>query len=221
MFGKSLTMIDRRRDVFLSNRIKKYFIDPFAEQAKKKGLRSRAWFKLQEIDRLDHLLRIGMTVIDLGSSPGGWSSYAVKKIGNTGKLIACDKLPMEKIPNVNFLLGDCLDSKILDMFYLCIGHRKVQVVLSDMSPNTTGISVIDVNKSINLGNVALKICHYFLMTGGTFLVKIFQGIGFEKYLYNIKSEFNIVKIRKPNSSRMNSREVYIVAKELKKIIINV
>lgn len=201
----------------MSNQIRKYFIDRYTRKAKEQGLRSRSWFKLQEIDNLDKLLHIGMTVIDLGSTPGGWSSYAIKKIGKTGKVIACDKLPMKKIPGVYFYQEDCINPNILDKFYSWVGYRSVHIVLSDMASNTTGISIIDVSRSIFLGNIALNICYDFLKPGGTFLVKIFQGISFEKYLYSIRSAFNIVKIRKPDSSRMNSREVYIVAKEFKNI----
>lgn len=210
-------MTSQNRVIHLSYQSKKKFMDLYAKQAQKQGLRSRSWFKLQEIDHLDKLFLIGMKVIDLGSTPGGWSSYAIQKIGNTGKLIACDKLPMKKISGVNFLKGDCSDPKILKMLHTEIGYQKAQVILSDMSPNTTGIAVIDVNKSIHLGNSALNICYHFLAPGGTFLVKIFQGIGFEKYLYNIKSIFSIVKIRKPDASKVNSREIYIVAKNLKSI----
>lgn len=202
----------------MTNKTKKYFIDDqYIKKAKKQGLRSRAWFKLQEIDRIDRLFQNGMTVIDLGSAPGSWSSYVIKKIGHTGTVIACDKLPMKKLDGVNFLQGDCSDPEVLKILYSWIKYQKAQVILSDMSPNTTGISVIDVAKSIYLGKIALTVCQNVLISGGTLLVKIFQGIDFEKFLFNIRSSFNLVKIRKPDSSRICSREVYIVAKEFKNI----
>lgn len=129
--------------VRLLNRNRKVFIDDqYTIQAKKRGLRARSWFKLQEIDRLDKLLYVGMSVIDLGSSPGGWSSYIVQKIGSTGSIIACDKLPMKKIPGVNFLQGDCSDPDMVNQLCLQIRYKKVQIVVSDMAPNTTGISII-------------------------------------------------------------------------------
>lgn len=158
-----------------------------------------------------------MVVIDLGASPGGWSTYTLNKIGTTGKIFACDKLPMKKIVGVNFIQGDCSDPNFLNILFSWIRCKKVQVILSDMSPNITGISVIDVNRSIYLGNIALAACRYFLSPGGDFLVKIFQGIGFEEYLYSVRSAFSIVKIRKPNASRIHSKEVYIVAKKLKNV----
>lgn len=199
----------------MSNQANKYFIDQYTKTAKRRGLRSRSWFKLQEIDCRDKLFRVGMTVVDLGSAPGGWSSYVKQKIGKTGSVIACDRLPMKKIYGVNFLQGDCTNPEILKKLYSYIGFQKIPVVLSDMSPSTTGISIIDVNQSMYLGYIALEVCHHILLPEGTFLVKIFQGIGFEKYLYQIKSVFNIVRLRKPQSSRVHSREIYIVAKNLK------
>lgn len=199
----------------LSDRSKKFFIDQYTKQANQQSLRSRSWFKLKEIDQLDKLFCLGMVVIDLGSSPGGWSSYAMKKIGNSGRIVACDKFPMKEIPRVSFLKEDCANPDFFKTLNFWMKNQKAHVILSDMSPSTTGFSIIDVSKSIYLGNIALSVCHYFLRSEGTFLVKVFQGIGFEKYLTSIKSVFNIVKIRKPISSRNNSREVYIVGKKLK------
>lgn len=193
----------------------KCFKDRYFKQAQQQKLRSRSWFKLRSIDRTDMLFCKGMTVIDLGSAPGGWSSYVKCQIGDTGSVIACDILPMKKIFGVRFLQKDCSDSNFIKVLLYLIKYKKVQIVLSDMSPNTTGISVIDVNKSMYLGMVALNICRHILISEGTFLVKIFQGKGFENYMYNIRSLFKIVKIRKPEASRSSSREVYIVAKKLK------
>lgn len=210
-------MIFRKRIAHYAIWNKKSCIDRYAELARKTGLRSRAWFKLKEIDRIDQLFKIGMSVIDLGSAPGGWSVYVSNKIGKTGKIVACDRFPMKKIDGVKFLQVDCFDPRLLNMLSLLFEYKTVQIVLSDMSPSTTGISLIDVNKSILLADAALEICNQFLSPGGTFLVKIFHGANFEKYLYSIKSIFNTVRIRKPSASRMNSREVYIVAKELKTI----
>lgn len=194
----------------------KYFKDWYFQKAQQQKLRSRSWFKLQSIDRTDVLFCNGMTVIDLGSTPGGWSAYAMNRVGNTGSVIACDILPMKKIIGVNFLQRDCSDPSFLEKLLYWLQNKKAQIVLSDMSPNMTGISVIDVNRSIYLGRVALNICINVLISNGTFLVKIFQGEDFSEYLYDVRSVFKIVKIRKPKASRNNSREVYIVAKGLKK-----
>lgn len=198
-------------------RLKHSFNDQYVQRAKKQELRSRSWFKLEEIDRMDSLLRVGMTVVDLGSSPGGWSLYAKKAIGQSGSVIACDIMPMKNIFGVDFFQGDCTDINFLKMLLLKIKRKKVQVVLSDMSPNTTGISIIDINKSISLGNLALDICRNILVPGGTFVVKIFQGSEFDKYLSYVRYSFRTVRIRKPDSSRCRSREVYIVAKKYKKL----
>lgn len=190
-----------------------HFKDQYARNAQKRKLRSRSWFKLEAMNRIDTLFNVGMTVLDLGSAPGGWSLYAKHEVGNTGNIIACDILPMQNIYGVCFFHGDCADINFFKVLFTWTQNEKVQVVLSDMSPNITGISIVDINKSIYLGNLALDICHNVLITGGTFLVKIFQGKGFDEYLYCIRYLFRTVKIRKPDASRNRSREVYIVAKE--------
>lgn len=207
-------MLNKRHYSRSSRWFQKYFMDRYTQQARKQKLRSRSWFKLQAIDHLDSLFYSGMTVLDLGSSPGGWSSYVSKKIGNFGNVIACDLLPMKKIPRVNFFQEDCSNPGILEKLYLKTKYQKVQIVLSDMSPKISGIPIIDINKSIYLGNVALDICRCILISGGSFVVKIFQGEDFDNYLYNVRSLFSVVKVRKPNASRFSSREVYIVAKNL-------
>lgn len=203
-----------------SKRFSRYCRDWYFQKAQQQKLRSRSWFKLQSMDRTDMLFYSGMTIIDLGSAPGGWSSYVMHRIGNTGNVIACDILPMEKILGVHFLQKDCSDPGFLEILLYCIKNRKAQVVLSDMSPNTTGISMIDVNRSIYLGRVALYICRNVLVSEGVFLVKIFQGKDFDRYLYDVQDLFKVVKIRKPKSSRSNSREVYVIAKKFKKDINN-
>lgn len=208
-------MISRKYCVDSTIWLQKNFKDQYAKKAKQRGLRSRSWFKLETIDRIDSLFYSGMTVVELGSSPGGWSLYARKKIGSTGNIIACDILPMKDILGVDFFRGDCTDINFLQKLFVHTRNERAQIVLSDMSPNTTGIPIIDINKSIYLGNLALNICHHVLVPGGTFLVKIFQGSGFDEYLHCVRYLFHRVRIRKPDSSRYYSREVYIVAKEYK------
>lgn len=152
-----------------------------------------------------------MTVVDLGAAPGGWSQYVVTQIGNKGRVIACDILPMDPIVGVDFLQGDFRDELVLKALMYRVGYDKIQVVMSDMAPNMTGTPEVDIPRSMYLVELALDMCRDVLAPGGSFLVKVFQGDGFEDYLREIRSLFTKVKIRKPDSSRSRSREVYIVA----------
>ncbi|AKC59683.1 23S rRNA (uridine(2552)-2'-O)-methyltransferase RlmE [Blochmannia endosymbiont of Polyrhachis (Hedomyrma) turneri] len=191
--------------------------DQYVKRAKQIQVRSRAWFKLCEIDRIDSLFYPVMSVVDLGAAPGGWSQYVRRKLGQHGRIIACDILPMDRISGVYFLKGDICDSNMLYMLINLVNNEKVNIVLSDMSPNLSGIANIDVSKSIDLGEAALRVCKCILIFGGSFLVKIFQGEGFDEYLGNVCSLFHTVKIRKPDASNIRSREVYIVAKGYNKL----
>ncbi|MNO96208.1 Ribosomal RNA large subunit methyltransferase E [compost metagenome] len=152
-----------------------------------------------------------MTVVDLGAAPGGWSQYAVTQIGGTGRIIACDLLPMDPIVGVDFLQGDFRDELVLKALLERVGDSKVQVVMSDMAPNMCGTPAVDIPRSMYLVELALEMSRDVLAPGGSFLVKVFQGEGFEEYLKEIRSLFTKVKVRKPDSSRARSREVYIVA----------
>lgn len=195
-----------------SNRwMHEHFSDKYVIQAQKKGLRSRAWFKLDEIQSTDKLFRPGMTVVDLGAAPGGWSQYVVTQIGNSGRVIACDILPMDPIVGVDFLQGDFRDELVLKALTDRVGEDKVQVVMSDMAPNMSGTPSVDIPRSMYLVELALEMAKDVLAPGGSFLVKVFQGEGFDEYLTQIRSLFTKVKIRKPDASRARSREVYIVA----------
>ncbi|AJR01906.1 ribosomal RNA large subunit methyltransferase E [Hafnia paralvei ATCC 29927] len=195
-----------------SNRwMHEHFSDKYVIQAQKKGLRSRAWFKLDEIQSTDKLFKPGMTVVDLGAAPGGWSQYVVTQIGNSGRVIACDILPMDPIVGVDFLQGDFRDELVLKALTDRVGEDKVQVVMSDMAPNMSGTPSVDIPRSMYLVELALEMAKDVLAPGGSFLVKVFQGEGFDEYLTQIRSLFTKVKIRKPDASRARSREVYIVA----------
>lgn len=195
-----------------SNRwMHEHFSDKYVLQAQKKGLRSRAWFKLDEIQSTDKLFKPGMTVVDLGAAPGGWSQYVVTQIGNSGRVIACDILPMDPIVGVDFLQGDFRDELVLKALTERVGEDKVQVVMSDMAPNMSGTPSVDIPRSMYLVELALEMAKDVLAPGGSFLVKVFQGEGFDEYLTQIRSLFTKVKIRKPDASRARSREVYIVA----------
>ena len=192
-------MTGKKRSASSSRWLQEHFSDKYVQQAQKKGLRSRAWFKLDEIQQSDKLFKPGMTVVDLGAAPGGWSQYVVTQIGGKGRIIACDLLPMDPIVGVDFLQGDFRDELVMKALLERVGDSKVQVVMSDMAPN------------MYLVELALEMCRDVLAPGGSFVVKVFQGEGFDEYLREIRSLFTKVKVRKPDSSRARSREVYIVA----------
>ncbi|MFT4464441.1 MAG: 23S rRNA (uridine(2552)-2'-O)-methyltransferase RlmE [Sodalis sp. (in: enterobacteria)] len=204
-------MATKKRSASSSRWLQEHFSDKYVQQAQKKGLRSRAWFKLDEIQQSDKLFRQGMTVVDLGAAPGGWSQYVATQIGGKGRIIACDILPMDPMVGVDFLRGDFRDPLVLQALLERVGEQKVQVVLSDMAPNMSGTPAVDIPKSMYLVERALDMCRDVLAPGGCFLVKVFQGEGFDEYLREIRSLFTKVKIRKPDASRARSREVYIVA----------
>ncbi|UIP27434.1 23S rRNA (uridine(2552)-2'-O)-methyltransferase RlmE [Photobacterium sp. TLY01] len=191
--------------------LKEHFDDKYVMEAQKKGYRSRAIFKLEEIQNKDKLLKPGMTVVDLGAAPGGWSQYAASVVGDSGQVIACDILPMDSLPGVSFLQGDFREEAVLDALLERIQPDMVDVVLSDMAPNMSGNLASDQPRAMYLVELALDMCRQVLAPNGSFAVKVFQGEGFDQYLAEVRSMFKAVKIRKPDSSRDRSREVYIVA----------
>lgn len=204
-------MTGKKRSASSGRWLQEHFSDKYVLQAHKKGLRSRAWFKLDEIQQGDKLFEPGMTVVDLGAAPGGWSQYVVQQIGNKGRVIACDILPMDPIVGVDFLQGDFREESVVNALLERVGDQKVQVVMSDMAPNMSGTPAVDIPRSMYLVELALEMCRDILAPGGSFVVKVFQGDGFDEYLREIRSLFTKVKIRKPDASRSRSREVYIVA----------
>lgn len=204
-------MSGKKRSASSTRWLNEHFKDRFVQQAQKKGLRSRAWFKLEEIQNTDKLFKPGMTVVDLGAAPGGWSQYVASIIGNKGRIIACDILPMDPIVGVDFLQGDFREESVLNTLLECVGVNKVQVVMSDMAPNMSGQPAVDIPRAMYLVELALDMCRDVLAPNGSFIVKVFQGEGFENYLKAIREMFRVVKIRKPEASRARSREVYIVA----------
>jgi len=204
-------MTGKKRSASSGRWLQEHFSDKYVLQAHKKGLRSRAWFKLDEIQQGDKLFKPGMTVVDLGAAPGGWSQYVVQQIGNKGRVIACDILPMDPIVGVDFLQGDFREELVVNALLERVGDQKVQVVMSDMAPNMSGTPAVDIPRSMYLVELALEMCRDILAPGGSFVVKVFQGDGFDEYLREIRSLFTKVKIRKPDASRSRSREVYIVA----------
>ncbi len=190
--------------------LKEHFSDPFVKQAHKEGRRSRASFKLEELQKRDRLIRKGDTVVDLGAAPGGWSEYAVRCIGEGGRLIACDILNMNPIPGVTFLKGDFRDDQVFKRLFELIGGA-ADVVLSDMAPNMSGTKAVDQPRAMLLSELALDMARRVLRRGGIFAVKVFQGEGSQEFLKELRHDFASVKVRKPEASRDRSAEVYMVA----------
>ncbi|HEX9389724.1 MAG TPA: RlmE family RNA methyltransferase [Usitatibacteraceae bacterium] len=196
--------------------VKRHLNDPFVKKAQEDGYRSRAVYKLQEIDAREGFLRPGAVVVDLGSAPGGWSQLAIKKVGSKGKVVAIDLLPMEAIPGVIFIQADFSDEAGLNAVIAELESKPVDLVISDMSPNMTGIPLTDQARLFNLGEMAMDFAVKFLQPGGVFIVKVFQGAGFEPYVKLLRQNFQHVSAKKPDASRDESREVYLVAKAVKK-----
>ncbi len=195
--------------------LREHFDDEYVSLAHREGYKSRAVYKLKELDKKDAIFHQGMTVIDLGAAPGGWSQYAAERVGTTGRVIACDILPMDPVPGVVFIEGDFTESAILETILATVGSEKVDVVISDMAPNISGVSVVDQSRSIYLVELALELSREVLKTGGSLLVKMFQGEGYDGYLQVLRRDFGRVLSRKPKASRGRSREMYVLARGMK------
>lgn len=189
--------------------------DPYVKRAQLDGYRSRASYKLIEINEKDKLIRPGMIVMDLGSAPGGWSQIVGPWVGDHGRVIASDILPMDSLPDVDFIQGDFTEESVFDEIMAVLGDRPVDVVISDMAPNLSGVNATDQYSSMYLVELALDMARQVLKPNGSFCAKVFQGVGYDEYLKDVRSSFNKVVIRKPAASRPRSREVYIVAKGFK------
>ena len=187
--------------------------DPYVQRAQKEGYRSRAAYKLLEIDERDHLLKPGMVVVDLGATPGGWSQIAAAKVGQAGKVIALDLLPLHPLHGVEFILGDFREDGVLAQLEERLGGRQVGLVISDMSPNISGIGVADQARAMHLAELALDFSVRHLKPNGAFLIKLFQGTGFEDYVKLMRSHFARVVTRKPKASRDRSSELYLLGLE--------
>ena len=199
--------------------LKEHFDDEYVKRSQKEGYRSRAIYKLQEIQQKDNLIRQNMQVVDLGAAPGGWSQYAVELVGANGRVVASDILPLDPLPFVEFIQGDFTEesvlNEILDVLNKDKSDMKADVVISDMAPNVTGVETIDQPKSIYLCELSLDMARMILKPGGAFIVKLFQGDGSDAFLKDVRTSFSKVKIRKPKASRPRSREVYVVAQGFK------
>jgi len=184
--------------------------DPFVQRAKSEGWRARAAYKLMEIDDKDKLIRPGMIVVDLGAAPGSWSQVANKRVGEVGRVFALDLLPMEPIPGVELMQGDFHDEEFVERFEEILGGRQVDLVMSDIAPNISGIPSSDQARSVYLAELALDFAQKHLAQGGRFLVKVFQGEGFDAFRKQMENEFKSVLVRKPQASRGRSSEVYLL-----------
>ncbi|WP_416308254.1 23S rRNA (uridine(2552)-2'-O)-methyltransferase RlmE [Neptunicella sp. SCSIO 80796] len=189
--------------------------DPYVKKAQVDGFRSRASYKLIEINEKDKLFRSGNIVMDLGSAPGGWSQVVAPIVGDSGQVIASDILPMDSIIGVTFIQGDFTDEAVYDRILQVLGNNKVDVVISDMAPNLSGVNTTDQYTSMYLVELALDMARNVLKPGGSFCAKVFQGVGYEEYAKEVRSSFDKVLVRKPAASRPRSREVYIVGKGFK------
>lgn len=196
-----------------SNRwMKEHLEDEYVKKSQQEGYRSRAVYKLQEIQFRDKLFKQGMRVVDLGAAPGSWSQIVTGWVGEqNGKVIASDILPIDPLPFVEFVQGDFREQAVLDQLLTCLGGQKADVVISDMAPNMSGNNAIDMPRSLYLCELALDMAQQVLKPNGTFLVKLFQGQGSELYLQTVRKSFKQLKIRKPKASRARSREVYVLA----------
>lgn len=191
--------------------MKEHFDDHYVKQSWQDGYRSRASYKLLELDEKDKLFRPGMTVIDLGAAPGGWSQIAAEKVGPEGVVIASDILEMDALAGVDFIQGDFTEESVLNGILERLRNRPVDLVMSDMAPNMSGMAAIDQPQAMYLVELALELAKETLPAGGRFLAKVFQGEGFDAYLKEVRGNFHRVVTRKPSASRARSREVYFLA----------
>jgi 23S rRNA (uridine2552-2'-O)-methyltransferase len=195
--------------------LREHFADPFVQRAQSEGWRSRAVFKLEEIDRRERLLKPRAVCLDLGAAPGAWSQYAARRVGAKGSVVASDLLPMAQLPGVQFVQGDFRDEEIFQRVLSLLPPRGVDVVLSDMSPSLSGVDVIDQPRSMYLAELALSMAERILKPGGDALIKLFQGSGFQELVQEARGRFGRVKLVKPQASRSRSPEIYLLARQLR------
>ena len=195
--------------------LKEHFDDVWVKKSREDGYRSRASYKLIELDEKDRLFRPGQVVVDLGAAPGGWSQVAVERVGDKGVVIASDILEMSPLAGVEFVQGDFTEQAVLDELLDLMGDRRADVVISDMAPNMSGMAAVDIPNAMGLVELALDMAQRVLKPGGVFVAKVFQGEGFDTLLADMRKSFGTVVSRKPDSSRARSREIYQVCKGFK------
>jgi 23S rRNA (uridine2552-2'-O)-methyltransferase len=186
--------------------------DPYVQRARREGWRSRAVFKLEQIDQKERLLKPGMVCVDLGSAPGGWSQYVTEKLRGKARIIAVDLLPMDTLPDVEFVQGDFREEDVFKRLLEAVGDSGADLVMSDMAPNISGTKVVDQPRSMYLVELALDMARRVLKPGGDFVCKVFQGEGFDAFVRDARNSFERVRVIKPKASRPGSREVYLVAR---------
>lgn len=189
--------------------------DPYVQQAKKEGWRSRAAFKLMEIDDKDKLIHPGDVVVDLGAAPGGWSQVAARRVGDRGRVLALDVLEMQGIGGVDFIQGDFREDEVLQRFEALLGERQPRLVMSDMAPNMSGVSLVDQARGMYLAELALEFAKAHLRPDGAFLVKVFQGTDYDNFVKSMRESFASVATRKPKASRDRSAELYLLGRNLR------
>ncbi len=191
--------------------LREHFNDEYVKKAQAEGLRSRAVYKLEELIARDRVLKPGITVVDLGAAPGSWSQLVRQRMGPSGRVIALDILPMDELPGVDFIQGDFREEMVLHELESRLRGQQVDLVLSDLAPNMSGVALADQIRAMALAELALDFSRQWLRPGGSFLIKLFQGAGFDEYLRGLRAEFTRVTMRKPKASRARSREVYALA----------
>jgi 23S rRNA (uridine2552-2'-O)-methyltransferase len=191
--------------------LKEHATDAYVQRARRQGLRSRAAFKLEELDGALRLLKPGMVVVDLGAAPGGWSQYAAKTLNGKGSVIALDLAPMDAIAGVEFIQGDFRERGVLAALDAALAGRRVDLVMSDMAPNMSGIDAVDQPRALELAELARDFATEVLRPGGVLLAKVFQGAGFEDFIKSVRRQFATVQMKKPPASRARSPEMYLLA----------
>jgi 23S rRNA (uridine2552-2'-O)-methyltransferase len=204
-----------RRSKSSARWLREHFADPFVQRAQSEGWRSRAVFKLEEIDRREKLLRPGQVCLDLGAAPGAWSQYAARRLGSRGRVVATDLLPMPEVAGVEFVQGDFREQPVFEQVLSLLPDRQVDVLLSDMAPNLSGVDAIDQPRSMYLAELALDMAARVLKPGGHALIKVFQGSGFQELVQAARSRFGRVKLVKPQASRSRSPEMYLLAMQFR------
>jgi 23S rRNA (uridine2552-2'-O)-methyltransferase len=193
--------------------LEEHFDDVYVKKAQAEGYRSRAVYKLKEMDEKAGLIKPGMTVVDLGAAPGGWAQYVSQKMQGKGRIIALDTLPMDAIPYVDFIQGDFREEFVLQQLLNLIPDQGIDLLLSDMAPNMSGVSAVDIPRAMYLVELVFELANKVLKPGGTLLTKLFHGRGFEELIKQARSSFKKVVIRKPSASRSRSKESYLLAKD--------
>ena len=191
--------------------LREHFSDPYVKKAQAEGMRSRAAYKLEELVERDRLLKPGMVVVDLGAAPGGWSQWVRQTLGDSGRVVALDILEMPSLAGVEFIHGDFREDSVLARLEDLLNGQPVDLVLSDMAPNMSGVDAVDLPRAMHLAELAMDFADRHLRPGGTFLIKLFQGVGFDAYVRDLRARYDRVVIRKPAASRRRSTEVYALA----------